>query len=130
MLGKIDETSAPRKADTSSRRKLFALGVLLLAPVVSGLALVAGLPPANWEWLGWLSIAPLLLAVNGLRPLERVGLGLLAGFVAATAAAGGRVTDPTFAYPLFLFGWFGLFLGIVTGIAAGLRRRFIGIPWV
>ena len=102
----------------------------LLAAVASGAALVFSLPPINWEWLGWISMVPLLIAAQGLRPLEQLGLGLLAGLTAAVIAAGGHVAAPTFPYPLFLFGWFGLYLGVSIALAASLRRMISGIPWV
>ena len=49
---------------------------LLLALLTGGL-FALGLPPFDWEWLGWAALAPLLLAAQGRRPLEAFGLGMI-----------------------------------------------------
>jgi len=61
---------------------------LLLLALLSGLLFALSLPPFNWEWLGWGAFVPLLLAASGRRPLEAVGLGMLAGAACGVASAG------------------------------------------
>ena len=52
---------------------------LFLLALLTGLLFALSLPPFNQEWLGWPAFVPLLLAVQKRRPLEAVGLGMLAG---------------------------------------------------
>jgi hypothetical protein len=49
-------------------------------------------PPFDVEWLGWVALAPLLVAVSvpGRRTLHAVGFGLLAGIAAGICQIGLR----------------------------------------
>ena len=60
----------------------------LLSALLSGPLFALSLPPFNDEWLGWGAFMPLLLAANGRRPLEALGLGMLAGAFCGVVSAG------------------------------------------
>jgi apolipoprotein N-acyltransferase len=98
--------------------------------LVSGVLLALSLPPFDVEWLGWVALAPLFLAVRDLRGREGAGPGLLAGLLCGAIHVrrlpGG--TPESFAYLPFLC--LALMLAAV-GLAAGwAARRWEGPPWV
>ena len=101
-----------------------------LAALAAGGLFAISLPPLSWEWAGWLALAPLLAASVGRRPLEAVGLGLLAGAVCGVLHAGGsRDTERLFwAYLPFL--WLMLLFGLAALTSAWARGRMGGLPWV
>ncbi|MBC8103932.1 MAG: hypothetical protein H7Z41_15265 [Cytophagales bacterium] len=98
-----------------------------LAMASGGLFAVA-LPPFDQEWLGWLALAPLLLAVTvpKRRTLHALGLGLLTGIVAGIAQVGwaNDATSLNFAYLPFI--WIGLVFGGVGALAGAARQRWPG----
>ena len=61
---------------------------LLLLALLSGLLFALALPPFDLEWLGWAAFVPLLLAARSRRPLEAVGLGMIAGAFCGVVQAG------------------------------------------
>lgn len=60
----------------SIRRLLPWIGAAL-----TGLLLGAAFPPLEWAGTAWVSLVPLLLAVQGMRPRRVLGLGFAAGAV-------------------------------------------------
>ena len=101
-----------------------------LLALLCGALFAASLPPKNWEWAGWFALAPLLAAAIGRRPLEALGLGLLAGATCGGLHAGwSRDTERLFwAYLPFL--WLTLLFGFAACGAAWARRHAAGLPWV
>ncbi|MBV9852592.1 MAG: hypothetical protein JO250_23260 [Armatimonadetes bacterium] len=101
-----------------------------LLALAAGALFAVSLPPMNWEWAGWIALAPLLTAAVGRRPLESLGLGLLGGLFCGVLRAGwNRDTERLFwAYLPFL--WLTLLFGGVALAAAWARRRAAGLPWV
>lgn len=103
----------------------------LALAIVSGLLFALALPPYNWEWLGWVSLAPLLIAAHGRRPLEAVGLGLVAGLVGGLWDVRGLPnTDPSLlAWLPFL--WLAVFFGVVALAGRAARARgWQGLLWI
>jgi apolipoprotein N-acyltransferase len=82
--------------------------------------LALSLPPFGAGWLGWLALAPLLVAARGRRPLEGVGLGLLAG--GACGAIHRFIAVP--------FLMLAVLLGMVAAVAGAARGRCTGTRWV
>jgi len=90
----------------------------LLLSLLTGLLFAFSLPPTNQEWLGWLAFAPLLLAARGRRPLEAVGLGLIAGAVCGAAQAGWHHDTARLFWGYIPFLWLAFLLGFVALAAA------------
>ncbi len=55
--------------------------IRLLAALLSGLMLTASFPPASTDWLVWVALVPLLIALEGLPASHSFRLGFLAGAV-------------------------------------------------
>ena len=85
---------------------------------LTGLLFAFSLPPFNQEWLGWFAFAPLLIAAQGRRPLEAVGLGLIAGGVCGAAQAGWYHDTARLFWAYIPFLWLAFLLGFVAMAAA------------
>ena len=98
----------------------------------AGLLFALSLPPYNQEWLGWVALAPLLVAAHARRPLEAVGLGLVAGLTGGLLHARWNVHADSLLLGYLPFLWLAMFFGVVAlaGRTARLRgwngRRWIG----
>ncbi len=90
----------------------------LLLAGLTGLLFAFSLPPFDQEWLGWLAFAPLLIAAQGRRPLEAVGLGLIAGGVCGAAQAGWYHDTARLFWAYIPFLWLAFLLGFVAIAAA------------
>ena len=90
----------------------------LLLALLTGLLFAFSLPPTNQDWLGWFAFAPLLLAAQGRRPLEAVGLGLIAGAVCGAAQAGWHHDTARLFWAYIPFLWLAFLLGFVAVAAA------------
>ncbi len=90
----------------------------LLLALATGLLFAFSLPPYDQEWLGWFAFAPLLLAAQGRRPLEAVGLGLIAGAVCGAAQAGWHHDTTRLFWAYIPFLWLAFLLGFVALAAA------------
>lgn len=90
----------------------------LLLSLMTGLLFAFSLPPFDQEWLGWFAFAPLLLAAQGRRPLEAVGLGLVAGAVCGAAQAGWHHDTARLFWAYIPFLWLAFLLGFVAAAAA------------
>ena len=90
----------------------------LLLACLTGLLFAFSLPPYDQEWLGWFAFAPLLLAAPGRRPLEAVGLGLVAGAVCGAAQAGWHHDTARLFWAYIPFLWLAFLLGFVAAAAA------------
>ena len=86
----------------------------LLLAGLTGLLFAFSLPPFDQEWLGWLAFAPLLIAAQGRRPLEAVGLGLIAGGVCGAAQAGWYHDTARLFWAYIPFLWLAFLLGFVA----------------
>jgi len=99
----------------SALRALF----LLVAPwrvllaLLSGLLLALAFPPADWGWLAWLALIPLLVAVRDLRPSG----GFVAGLTAGTLF---------FALLLVYIRQFGLLPWLALAVFQGLFVALFG----
>ena len=82
------------------------------------------LPPFDWEWLGWSAVAPLLLAAPDRRPLESVGLGLLAGALCGVIHVRWHHNADALRLAYLPFLWLALFFGLVA--LAGRTARLRG----
>lgn len=90
----------------------------LLLSALTGLLFAFSLPPFDQEWLGWFAFAPLLIASQGRRPLEAVGLGLIAGGVCGAAQAGWYHDTARLFWAYIPFLWLAFLLGFVAAAAA------------
>lgn len=89
-----------------------------LLALLTGLLFAFSLPPYNWEWLGWVAFAPLLLAAPGRRPLEAVGLGILAGAACGAVQAGWSADTTRLFWAYIPFFWLTFLFGLVAVAAA------------
>jgi len=104
----------------------------LLLALSSGILFALSLPSYNWELLGWFALAPLLAAgARQKRPLETLGLGMIAGVFCGVLHVGWHPAGLEFAYLPFL--WIALVIGIVAAMGtAGFQRwgqRKNGLIW-
>jgi len=90
----------------------------LLLSALTGLLFAFSLPPFDQGWLGWFAFAPLLIASQGRRPLEAVGLGLIAGGVCGAAQAGWYHDTSRLFWAYIPFLWLAFLLGFVAAAAA------------
>ena len=90
----------------------------LLLAGLTGLLFAFSLPPFNQEWLGWFAFAPLLIAAQERRPLEAVGLGLVAGGICGAAQAGWYHDTARLFWAYIPFLWLAFLLGFVALAAA------------
>jgi apolipoprotein N-acyltransferase len=86
----------------------------LLLSLLSGLLFAFSLPPFNWEWLGWVAFVPLLAGVPGRRPLEAVGLGMLAGVACGAVQAGWYHDTARLLWAYIPFLWLCFLFGVVA----------------
>lgn len=103
--------------------------IALALAVTSGLLLALSLPPHDWEWLGWVALAPLLLSVRQHSGTEAAGLGLV------TAVTCGAVHVPWspgaygIEYAVFPFLLLALLLCLIARLGVWARRRWEGAAW-
>jgi apolipoprotein N-acyltransferase len=90
----------------------------LLLALMTGLLFAFSLPPFNQEWLGWFTFVPLLLAAQGRRPLEAIGLGLIAGAAGGFAQAGWHHDTTRLFWAYIPFLWLTFLFGLVALAAA------------
>ena len=90
----------------------------LFLSLLSGLLFAFSLPPFNWEWLGWVAFVPLFLAVPGRRPLEAVGLGMLAGVLCGVVQAGWYHDTSRLFWAYIPFLWLCFLFGLVAVASA------------
>ncbi len=89
-----------------------------LLALLTGLLFAFSLPPYNWEWLGWVAFAPLLLAAPGRRPLEAMGLGIIAGAACGAVQAGWSADTTRLFWAYIPFFWLTFLFGLVAVAAA------------
>jgi apolipoprotein N-acyltransferase len=102
----------------------------VLLAVLTGVLFALSLPPFSQAWLAWFATAPLLIAAQGRRPLERIGLGLIAGVVSGFIHVGlkGDTTARLYGYLPY---WYVTGIFCVQAVASsGIRTRWQGLPWV
>lgn len=101
----------------------------LVLSLASGVLLAWSLPPFDQEWLGWVALVPLLFAATRSRPLEAVGLGLVAGLVAGGVHARWHANVSALHYAYVPFFWMTLLLAGVVGAASIAHPRMEGATW-
>src|SRR5439155_17588368 len=97
--------------------------------LVSGILLALSLPPYDVEWLGWVAVAPALVAARGRRTLEAVGVGLLAGVTCGAIHVGWRPGAAGVQYAWLPFFWLAMLVGLVAAAGAA-ASRWPGGAWV
>ncbi len=96
----------------------------------SGVLFALALPPANLAWLGWIALAPLLYAARGRRPLEAVGMGLLAGGAAGAVVARWHSDTGALLLGWLPFLWLAAFFGAAAWAGEAARARsWTGVRW-
>src|SRR5579872_51815 len=102
----------------------------VLLAVLTGILFALSLPPFCQAWIAWFAIAPLLIAAQGLRPLERIGLGLVAGIIAGFVHVGvkGDTTARLYGYLPYLY-IAGIFC-VQSLACAPMRNRWQGLAWM
>lgn len=104
---------------------------LLALAICAGLLFALSLPPYNWEPLGWVALAPLLISAHGRRPLEAVGLGILAGLAGGLLHARWNVHADTLLLGYLPFLWLAMFFGVVALAGRTARLRgWNGLRWI
>lgn len=79
----------------SSRPWEHPLARVLLA-LLSAVLLICSLPSPDIGWLGWISLAPIMIACQGLNPLRAGGLGLIFGIASSFGIYGWLFEVPSF----------------------------------
>ena len=94
--------------------------------MASGGLFALALPPFDAEWLGWVALAPLLIAVSapGRRTLHAVGLGLLAGIFAGIVQIGYAPDAKNLSFAYLPFIWIGLTFGATSALVSTVRQRW------
>lgn len=105
------------------------LPVAPVLAVASGGLLALSLPPYDVEWLGWVAVAPALVAAQGRRTLEAVGVGLLAGVTCGLIHVGWRPGAAGVQYAWLPFLWLAMLVGLVAAAGAA-ADRWPGGAWV
>lgn len=102
----------------------------VLLAVATGVLFALSLPPFDQAWIAWFAVAPLLIAAQERRLLERIGLGLIAGVTAGFVHVGlaGDTTARLYGYLPYLY-LAGIF-SIQAAAGAAVRRYWQGLPWV
>lgn len=99
--------------------------------VLSGAALAYAMPPHSMALLGWVALAPLLIAARLTRPVCAAGLGLVAAFVCGGVLAGGSITELRQIGNLIgAFGSLGLVFALVAGAASATSKRLPAGWWL
>ena len=102
------------------------LGLALL----TGLLFALSLPPFNQEWLGWAAFMPLLLAARARRPLEAVGLGMLAGAFCGAVQAGWNHDTARLFWAYIPFLWLAFLFAVVALASARVPENWNPLPRV
>ncbi len=100
--------------------------IAIALAVSSGALFALALPPFDVEWLGWVALGPLLVAVSvpGRRTLHSVGFGLLAGIAAGICPVGFAPGAKNLSFAYLPFIWIGLVFGLVCGSVSLARNRW------
>jgi apolipoprotein N-acyltransferase len=100
--------------------------IALVLAMASGGLFALALPPYDVELLGWIALAPLLMAVStpGRRTLHAVGLGLLAGIMTGIAQVGYTPDARSLNFAYLPFIWIGLVFGLVSLLVTAARQRW------
>ena len=111
------------------RKRIFYLSFGIAASIVSGFLLALAFPNYSLEWLVWIGLVPLLVAVYGRHPIWAFLLCLLAGITFFVGICGWILESPGYralhhiVAGLFLgapFGLFGLVFGYICRRLGGL----------
>jgi apolipoprotein N-acyltransferase len=112
------------------RTRIFHLSCSIAASLLSGLLLVLAFPNHNIGWLAWIGLVPLLLAIQGRRPIWAFLLSLMTGVIFFSGICSWILESPGYHVlhhilaGLFLgapFGFFGLVFALIC------RRRGGGL---
>ena len=122
------------------RKRIFSLSCCVGSSFLSGFLLALAFPNHNIEWLVWIGLFPLLVAVYGRHPIWAFLLSLLAGVTFFVGICGWILESPGYRVlhhivaGLFLgapFGLFGLFFGYVCRrVGGGLALFAVPFLWV
>ena len=104
--------------------------VPLLCAIACGLAFALSLPPFDQAYLGWIALAPLFFAVSGRRPLESVGLGIVAGLVCAVFSARWHPDGTRLFWGYLPFLWITIVFSLSALAACRFRRHLLSLQWV
>lgn len=97
----------------------------------AGLLFALSLPPYNREPLAWVALAPLLVASHGRRPLEAIGLGIVAGLAGGLLHARWNIHADSLLLGYLPFLWLAMFFGVVALAGRTARLRgWNGLPWI
>lgn len=96
----------------------------VLLSVLTGVLFAFSLPPFDQEWLGWFAFVPLLVAAQGRRPLEAMGLGMIAGAVSGAVQAGWYHDTSRLFWAYIPFLWLSFLFGGVALAAAKTPEKW------
>jgi apolipoprotein N-acyltransferase len=122
------------------RKRIFSLSCCVGSSFLSGFLLALAFPNHNIEWLVWIGLVPLLVAVYGRHPIWAFLLSLLAGVTFFVGICGWIMESPGYRVlhhivaGLFLgapFGLFGLFFAdIYRRLGGGMALFAVPFLWV
>ncbi len=115
----------PRQVDALLSLK-HPLARMMLA-LLSAVLLICALPLPDIGWLGWVALVPLLLSIDGLRPLQAAGLGLVTGILASFGIYGWLFEVPSFdmRHAVLLALYVGAYPAVWSAGTAWLTSRHI-----
>ena len=120
------------------KTKISRVLLLLLAPVLSGALLFLAFPTYDLEWLAWVGLVPLLIAISGRSLKHGFFLSLISGiiFFAWIFDWMFEVTGYTFLHHAILFLYLGFYFGLF-GLAfaflckrSGVRTALLVAPFI
>ncbi|ODT46345.1 MAG: apolipoprotein N-acyltransferase [Nitrospira sp. SCN 59-13] len=113
------------KADRRQRVADHMIRVALA--LLSAVLLVVSLPSPDIGWLGWGALVPLLVGIQGLKPIHAAALGLLAGIIASFGIYGWLFEVPSFdlSHAILLALYVGAYPAIWASATSWALRRDI-----
>ncbi|MBV9470189.1 MAG: hypothetical protein JO316_19130 [Abitibacteriaceae bacterium] len=104
-----------------------------LLTLTSGILLALCLPPYNVEWVGWFAVAPVLIAAQGRRLFEAMGLGMVASAICGVLHVGWEPKPLLMLAGYVPFLWLSMLVGTITIVGSITRPKLAaknGLLWV
>ncbi|MEP7153853.1 MAG: hypothetical protein ABI856_19280, partial [Nitrospira sp.] len=121
----LDECRPPESLSRASPRLWERSLARVMLAILSAALLIGSLPAPDIGWLGWVALVPLMIALQGLQPLQAAGLGLVTGIVASFGIYGWLFEVPSFdmRHAIVLALYVGAYPAAWAAATASLTRR-------
>ena len=121
----LDECRPPESLPRTSPRLWESPLARVMLAILSAALLIGSLPALDIGWLGWVALVPLMIALQGLQPVQAAGLGLVTGIVASFGIYGWLFEVPSFdmRHAIVLALYVGAYPAAWAGATASLTRR-------